>query len=134
MVYGVPRTRDQIQAAVVIYGAAVATQDPLTQCARPGIEPACGCCIDVAYPTGTLSYLFFKSFLLSFFSFLSFFLFSFFLFFFFCFFRAAPEAYGSSQARGQIGATASGPRPSHSNPASEPHLKPTPQLTALPDP
>ena len=33
-------------------------------------------------------------------------------------FRATPEAYGNSQARGQFGAVAA----SHSNPRSEPHL------------
>ena len=36
-------------------------------------------------------------------------------FFFFCLFRAAPTAYGSSQARGQIGAAAAGLHHSHSN-------------------
>ena len=48
--------------------------------------------------------------------------------------RAAPEAHGGSQARGQIGATAAGLRPSHSHAGSKPHLRPTPQLTAMPDP
>ena len=46
---------------------------------------------------------------------------------------AAPEAYGGSQARGRIGAVAPGLRQSHSNAGSEPHLRPTPQLTATPD-
>ena len=44
---------------------------------------------------------------------------------FFCLFvfsRAAPEAYGGSQARGLIGATAAGLHHSHSNARSEPHL------------
>ena len=36
-------------------------------------------------------------------------------FFFFAFFMAAPTAYGGSQARGQIGAIATGLRHSHSN-------------------
>ena len=53
---------------------------------------------------------------------------------FFAFFRAAPEAYGGSQARGQIGATAAGLHHSHSNAGSEPNLRPTPQLPAMPDP
>ena len=53
-------------------------------------------------------------------------------FFFFCFFKAAFEAYGSSQARGQIGATASGL--CHSSMESEPRLQPTPQLTSMLDP
>ena len=49
----------------------------------------------------------------------------FFLSFFFglfCLFRAVPKAYGNSQARGQMGATAAILRHSHSNGASEPHL------------
>ena len=36
--------------------------------------------------------------------------------------EAAPEAYGSSQARGRIGATAAGLHHSHSNARFEPHL------------
>ena len=54
--------------------------------------------------------------------------------FFFSAFWAAPAAYGSSQARGQIRATAASPHHSHSNTGSEPCLRPTPQLTAMPDP
>ena len=50
------------------------------------------------------------------------------------FFRAAPAAYGGSQARGQIRGVADGLHPSHTNTGSEPHLQPTPQLTATPDP
>ena len=46
---------------------------------------------------------------------------------------AAPAAYGGSQARGPIGAVATGLRQRHSNAGSEPHLQPTPQLTATPD-
>ena len=46
---------------------------------------------------------------------------------------AAPAAYGGSQARGPIGAIATGLRQSHSNAGSEPRLQPTPQLTATPD-
>ena len=53
---------------------------------------------------------------------------------FFPLFRAAPTAYGSSQTRGQIGAAAAGLHHSHSNARSEPHLQPTPQLMAMPDP
>ena len=46
-------------------------------------------------------------------------LFSFFFFLFvFCLFRAAPAAYGGSQARGSVGATAAGLHPSHSNAGS----------------
>ena len=55
----------------------------------------------------------------------------------FCFFTiswAAPTACGGSQARALIGAAAASLRHSHSNAGSEPHLQPTPQLTAVPDP
>ena len=57
--------------------------------------------------------------------------------FFFCLFvfsRATLVAHGGSQARGRIGAVASSLRHGHSNAGSEPHLRPTPQLTATPDP
>jgi len=47
---------------------------------------------------------------------------------------AAPAAYGGSQARGRIGAVATGLRQSHSNAGSEPRLQPTPQLPATQDP
>ena len=50
------------------------------------------------------------------------------------FFAAAPAAYGSSQARGQIGAVDASLYHSHSNIRSEPHQQPTPQLMATPDP
>ena len=40
----------------------------------------------------------------------------------FLLFRAAPGAYGGSQARGRIGAVAASLRHSHSNVRSEPHL------------
>ena len=53
-------------------------------------------------------------------------------FFFLVFFRAAPKAYGSSQARGQVRATAAGL--CHSHTRSELHLWPTLQLTAKLDP
>ena len=59
-----------------------------------------------------------------------------FLFFFFCLFvllfRAAPAAYGGSQARGQIRAAAVSLH--HSHAGSEPCQLPIPQLTAMPDP
>ena len=42
-------------------------------------------------------------------------------------------AYRVSRARGQVGATATGLHHSHSNEGSEPHLGPTPQLTAMLD-
>ena len=61
-----------------------------------------------------------------------------FLFFFFNFyvllFRTAPMAYGVSQDRGLIGATAAGLHHSRSNAGSKPRLRPTPQLTETPDP
>ena len=55
----------------------------------------------------------------------------------FCLFAiswAAPAVYGGPQARGPIEAVATGLRQSHSNTGSEPHLQPTPQLTAMLDP
>ena len=55
-------------------------------------------------------------------------------FFFFLFSRAALRAYGGSQARGLIGAVATGLYQSHSNEGSEPCLQPTLQLMATPDP
>ena len=57
-----------------------------------------------------------------------------FVFLFFCLFRAAPVVYRDSQARGRIGAMGTGLHLSHSNTKSEPHLQPTPQLTAVLDP
>ena len=52
----------------------------------------------------------------------------------FCLFRAAPTAYGGSQAGGPIGAIAIGLHHSHSNVGSEPYLRATPRLMATPDP
>ena len=49
-------------------------------------------------------------------------------------FRATHTAYGSSQARGQIGAAAAHLGHSHSNVGSELHRQPTPQFMATPDP
>ena len=51
---------------------------------------------------------------------------SLFNFFFFCLFRAAPPAYGSSQARGGIRDAAASLHHSHRDARSEPHLRPTP--------
>ena len=56
------------------------------------------------------------------------------LFIYLLLFRATPVAYGSSQARGLIGAATSGLHRSHSNTRSEPSLQPTPQLVAIVDP
>ena len=56
------------------------------------------------------------------------------LFFIFAFPRATPAACGGSQARGLIRAIASGLCYSHSNARSNPHLRPTPQVMAMPDP
>ena len=62
-------------------------------------------------------------------------LFAFFFFFLvFCLFRAALEAYGYSQAMDRIRATAAILCHNHTNAGSKPHLRPTPQLTAMPDP
>ena len=57
-----------------------------------------------------------------------------FLFVCFCLFMATPAAYGGSQARDLIRATAAGLHHSHNNAGSEPRLQTTPQLTAKPDP
>ena len=59
-------------------------------------------------------------------------------FFLFCgggvsFFKAPPPAYVGFQARGQIQAVATGLHHSHTNVGSDPRLRPTPQLTAMPD-
>ena len=51
-----------------------------------------------------------------------------------CLFRATPMAYGSSQARGPVRAVAASLRQSHSNARPNLRLRPTPQLTAMPDP
>ena len=52
---------------------------------------------------------------------------------FFFFFMAAPVAYGSSQARSQIGIAAAGLRYSHSKAGSKPCLQPISQLSAMLD-
>ena len=54
--------------------------------------------------------------------------------FFFGLFRVVPTAYQSSQSRGQIRAIADSLCHSHSKAGSKPHLQPTQQLTATPDP
>ena len=51
----------------------------------------------------------------------------------FVFSMAAPAEYGGSQARGLIRALATSLHHSHSNLVSKPHLRPTPQLTAMLD-
>ena len=60
--------------------------------------------------------------------------FSFSFLFLFLPFRAAPSAYGSSQARGQIGAIAASLHHSCSKARSELHLQSTLQLMAMLDP
>ena len=67
------------------------------------------------------------------FSILFFFFFFFFFFGLFAISQASPAAYGGFQARGPIGAAAASLRQSHSNAGSEPSLRPTPQLSAMPD-
>lgn len=47
---------------------------------------------------------------------------------------AAPAAYGSFQARGRMRAAPPSLYHSHGKARSEPHLQPTLQLTAMPDP
>ena len=61
-------------------------------------------------------------------------LYYFFFFFWSFFFRAAPVAYGGSQAMGPIWAAAASLRQGHSNAGSEPCLWPTPQPTVTLDP
>ena len=53
---------------------------------------------------------------------------------FWVFFRAAPMAYGGSQARGPVGDVAPSLHYRHSIEGSELSLGPTPQLMAMPDP
>ena len=52
----------------------------------------------------------------------------------FCLFRAISMAYRGSQDRGRLGVGAAGPHHNHSHLGSKPHLPPTPELTAMPDP
>ena len=54
--------------------------------------------------------------------------------FFFNLFGTALLAYGGSQARGPIGAIATSHSHTHSSVKFERCLRPTPQLTAMPDP
>ena len=91
----------------------------LTHCAGPGIKPASQHSQDAADPAAPQQELPKR------------------FFFFFCLFAislAALAAYGGSQARGLIGAVATGLHQSHSNARSEPSLQPTPQLMATPGP
>ena len=61
--------------------------------------------------------------------------FFFFFSFLFVLFRAAPTAYGGSWATGLIAAVvAASLLQRRQNARSEPRLRPTPQLTAMPDP
>ena len=54
--------------------------------------------------------------------------------FFFVFSRATAMTYGGSETRGLIRAVTTSQHQSHSNVGSKPHLRPTPQLMAMPDP
>ena len=54
--------------------------------------------------------------------------------YFFFFKETSPAAHGSSQARGRIGAVASGPHYNHSFARPKLHLQPMAQLTAMPSP
>ena len=57
------------------------------------------------------------------------------LFYLFIYFvTTTPTSYGSSGARGQIGATAAGLSHSHSKAGSKPHLRPRLQSEAMPNP
>ena len=55
-------------------------------------------------------------------------------YYYYCLFRAAPAAYGGSQARSQIGAVVAGLHHSYSNAGSKLHQQPTPQFMAMPGP
>ena len=55
-------------------------------------------------------------------------------YYYYLLFKATPGAYGGSQARGLMGATATVLHHSHINARSEPCPQPTAQLTAMPDP
>ena len=81
-------------------------------CRRPDIDKSMGR-LNPGWNLEFSSGIFMRSFL-SFYLFIC--LFAFFLF------RAALTTYGSSQARGQIGAIAAGLYHSHSNAGSKPHL------------
>ena len=61
-------------------------------------------------------------------------IFKIFIFYLFIYFLTILAAYGGSQARDRIRATAAGLGHNHSNAGSEQHLRPIPQLTATPDP
>ena len=61
-------------------------------------------------------------------------MFGFLSFSFFVFSRPTPVAYAGSQAMGPIGPIAASLHHSHSNSGSDPHLQPTPQFMATPDP
>ena len=104
MANGSSQARDQIQATAATYTTAVANARSLTRCTTEGTPQ-----IDILNITVT------------------FFLFCFvFVFGLFAFSRAAPAVYGGSQARGLIGAVATGLSQSHSNTGSELRLRPTP--------
>ena len=64
----------------------------------------------------------------------NFLIFTFIYLFIYLFFRATSEVYGSSQAKSRIVATAASLYHNQSNSGSEPHLRSTPQLMAIPDP
>ena len=61
-------------------------------------------------------------------------LFLFYVFIYFLLFRATPGAYGSSQARRQMGIAAAVLHHRHSNARSKPRLRPAPQIMAMLDP
>ena len=112
-----------IWAVSATYTTALGNARSLAHWPRPGIEPASSWIL-VGFITtepqqelwGVFIYLFT---------------------FYFCLFgisSATLATYGVSQARALIGAVATSLYQSHSNVGSKPHLQPTPQLTATPDP
>ena len=102
--------------------------------ARPGIEPKTSWFL-VRFISAEPRWEFTGAFFYSLYFLLDFiYLFTYLLTVFLPFSRAAPTAYGGSQARGLIWAVATGLCQNHSIVGSEPSLLPTPQLTATPDP
>ena len=122
MAYGGSQARGRIRAVAAghiwstsaTYTIAHSNTRSLTHWVRPDIELS-SFCILVGFVSPEPQW-----------ELLNLFLFYFIFFIFFCLFRAAPVAYGGSQARGLIGATDANLHHSHSNTKSEPHLWPTP--------
>ena len=110
----VPRLGVELELQLPAYTTATATLDTLTYRSRPGIEPTSSGILDRFVTTEPQWETLFSNFYV--------FCFILFYFIFILLFRAAPMAYGESQARGPIGATSASLRQSHNNARSELHL------------